>query len=251
MQVMSNQDISHRRFYATDVGPCPYLEDRQERRLVTVLDPSSADNGFDLLISAGFRRSQHFLYKPACVDCRACIPVRIDVERFRPGRTFRKLLKANADLEVTEAPPVPTQEQFELFQRYLEARHSEGGMAHMSRGDFQDMVAHSAPDTRLIELRSTDGKLIGVSITDYVRTGLSGVYKFFAPEAASRSLGTYLILWHVSRAQQLGLPYVYLGYWIADCRKMAYKSRFRPMEQLDGWQWIPLVDTRSTAAGDE
>lgn len=232
----------NRRFYATELSPCPYRPGRLERRLVTVLDPAGEETLLDQLTAAGFRRSQRFLYKPACPDCRACVPTRIPVADFVPRRTFRRILKRNADLRPSERPARATDEQFLLFRRYIQARHGDGGMAEMGWRDFVEMVEETGRSTRLIELRRTDGQLMAVSLTDYVASGLSGVYKFFEPDEPDRSLGTLLILWHIERARELGLPYVYLGYWIADCRKMAYKRRFRPLEALEGWVWRPLPE---------
>ncbi|HET6468550.1 MAG TPA: arginyltransferase, partial [Geminicoccaceae bacterium] len=228
-------------FYSTELAPCPYLPGREERRLVALIEPGEPPELVDLLTEAGFRRSQHALYKPVCPGCRACVPVRIVVEGFRPSRTERRILKRNADLAVEERPPEPTHEQFRLFHRYLEGRHEEGGMVQMDERAYGEMVGAAVPGSRLVEFRRDDGRLMGVSLTDRLRSGLSGVYKFFAPDEERRSLGTFIILWHVRRARELGLPYVYLGYWIRDCRKMAYKGRFRPLERLDGDRWRPAV----------
>lgn len=228
--------------YSTELAPCPYLPDRQERRLVALVEPGDPPALVDLLSEAGFRRSQQALYKPACPGCRACVPVRIVVAGFTPGRSDRKLLKRNADLAATECPAVATTEQFELFRRYLSARHDDGGMALMERAAYTDMVEGGVHGTMLVEFRDAAGRLVGVSLTDRIGSGLSGVYKFFDPDQERRSLGTCIILWHVRRARELGLPYVYLGYWVRDCRKMAYKSRFRPLEALDGAEWRPLAD---------
>jgi len=224
------------RFYSTDLAPCPYLDGRRERRLVALVDD---ERSLDLLTEFGFRRSQGFLYKPACPGCRSCVAVRIVVGAFHPSRNFRKVLKRNADVAAEAVPCETTDEQFDLFHRYLLHRHREGGMARMDRAAYREMVESAPRTSRLIEFR-IGGELVGVSLTDKVRSGLSGVYKFFAPEAEKRSFGTFMILWHVERARALDLPYVYLGYWIADCRKMAYKVRFMPMERLDGATWRPL-----------
>ena len=229
------------RFYSTDLAPCPYLPERQERRLVALVEGASGNGRLDLLTEAGFRRSQGYLYKPVCPGCRACVAVRIVVAGFRPGRSFRRVLARNADLTAHELPPTGTDEQFDLFQRYLRRRHRDGGMVRMDRQAYAEMVDIAPTGTRLIEFRAGDGGLVGVSLTDQVRSGLSGVYKFYEPEAPQRSLGTYIILWHVERARALGLPYVYLGYWIAESRKMAYKARFAPLERLEGASWTPLL----------
>lgn len=236
------------RFYSTDLAPCPYLPSRQERRLVALVEAEHGNERLDLLTEAGFRRSQGFLYKPICPGCRACVPVRIRAADFAPGRTFRRVLKRNADLRWQELPARTTDEQFALFHRYLEHRHRDGGMVRMDRDAYRDMVEIAPASTRVIEFRGSDGMLMGVSLTDYLRSGLSGVYKFFAPEAEARSLGTFIILWHVERARALDLPYVYLGYWIRESRKMAYKARFTPLEQLDGAVWRPLTSAEIGSA---
>ena len=228
------------RFYSTDPAPCPYLPGRQERRLVALVEAEAGNGRLDLLTEAGFRRSQGFLYKPVCPGCRACVPVRIVVDAFAPGRSFRRVLKRNADLRRQELPAGASDEQFALFRRYLRHRHGDGGMTRMDREAYREMVEVAPGSTRVVEFRDPESALIGVSLTDYLRSGLSGVYKFFAPELEPRSLGTFIILWHVQRAQALGLPYVYLGYWIGESRKMAYKARFAPLEQLDGPAWRPL-----------
>lgn len=229
------------RFYTTDLAACPYLPARQERRLVALLEAEHGDERLDLLTEAGFRRSQGFLYKPVCPGCRACVPVRIVVDGFVPSRNLRRVLKRNADLSWSEVAARSTDEQFALFQRYLRHRHRDGGMVRMDRDAYREMVEVAPRSTRLVEFRDGEGELVGVSLTDRLRSGLSGVYKFFAPELEPRSLGTFVILWHIERARELGLPFVYLGYWIAQSRKMAYKARFAPLERLDGAVWRPLA----------
>lgn len=239
---MSTGDDSRlHRFYSTDLAPCPYLAGRQERRLVALVDADAGNARLDLLTEAGFRRSQGYLYKPVCPGCRACVPVRIVVDDFRPGRSFRRVLARNADLTGEEAPTIGTDEQFALFHRYLRQRHHDGGMVRMDRQAYNEMVESAPPTTRLIEFRDPAGRLTAVSLTDRLRTGFSGVYKFYEPTVPQRSLGSFVILWHVERARALGLPYVYLGYWIAESRKMSYKSRFAPLERLDGHAWVTFA----------
>ena len=238
------------RFYSTDLAPCPYLPDRQERRLVALVEGEAGNDRLDLLTEAGFRRSQSYLYKPVCPGCRACVPVRIVVDGFRFSRGYRRVLQRNADLSWHEALPVATDEQFALFHRYLRQRHRDGGMVRMDRQAYSEMVEVAPASTRVVEFRDAAGVLMGVSLTDHLRSGLSGVYKFYAPESAGRSIGTFIILWHVERARTLGLPFVYLGYWIAQSRKMAYKVRFAPLEQLDGPRWRPLTPAPESAGGD-
>ena len=234
-------------FFSTELAPCPYLAARLERRLVTLLDGPDPDALHERLMQAGFRRSQGLAYRPACPGCTACVPVRIPVERFRLTRAWRRIWRRNADLIAAERRPIATPEQFALFQRYLESRHGASGMATMTWADFRAMIDDSPVDSRLVEWRRPDRSLIAASLTDQSASGLSGVYKFFDPEENQRSLGSLVILWHVERARALGLPYVYLGYWIAGSPKMAYKARFQPLEQLtiDGWQPLPGSATSS------
>jgi arginine-tRNA-protein transferase len=228
-------------FFSTELAPCPYLSGRAERRLVTSLDRADADRGHERLMQTGFRRAQRFAYRPACPGCRACVPVRIPVARFSLSRGWRRILRRNADLVARERPLLATEEQFALFSRYLAGRHAAGGMAAMSWADYRAMIDDSPVAGLVAEWRRADGSLIAVSLTDRCASGLSGVYKFFDPDEGRRSLGSLIVLWHVERARELQLPYVYLGYWIAGSAKMAYKARFQPLEQLtpDGWQALP------------
>jgi arginyl-tRNA--protein-N-Asp/Glu arginylyltransferase len=228
-------------FFSTELAPCPYLPGRAERRLVTSLDRADADDRHERLMQAGFRRAQRFAYRPACPGCRACVPVRIPVARFAMSRGWRRILRRNADLVARERPLLATEEQFALFSRYLAGRHAEGGMSAMSWADYRAMIDDSPVAGLVAEWRRADGSLIAVSLTDRSASGLSGVYKFFDPDEGRRSLGSLIVLWHVERARELQLPFVYLGYWIADSAKMAYKARFRPLEQLTaaGWQAMP------------
>jgi leucyl-tRNA---protein transferase len=228
-------------FFSTELASCPYLPGRTERRLVTSLDRADADDRHERLMQAGFRRAQRFAYRPACPGCRACVPVRIPVARFAMSRGWRRILRRNADLVTRERPLLATEEQFALFSRYLAGRHAEGGMSAMSWADYRAMVDDSPVAGLVAEWRRADGSLIAVSLTDRSASGLSGVYKFFDPDEGRRSLGSLIVLWHIQRARELQLPFVYLGYWIAGSAKMAYKARFRPLEQLtaDGWRAMP------------
>jgi leucyl-tRNA---protein transferase len=236
-------------FFSTEPAPCPYLPDRLERRLVTVLDGQEPDRLHDCLLRAGFRRSQGYAYRPGCAGCHACVPVRIPVASFVFRRPWRRILRANADLAASERPAAATPEQYALFRRYLERRHAVSGMAEMSWAEFRTMINDSPVDTRVIEWRRPDGSLIAASLTDRSGSGFSGVYKFFDPEEARRSLGTLIILWHVERAAELELPYVYLGYWIAGSSTMAYKARFQPLERLTPLGWR-LMATHPWAANE-
>jgi arginine-tRNA-protein transferase len=235
-------------FYLTAPSPCPYLAGQSERKVFTHLvgDRASALN--DVLTQGGFRRSQNIAYRPACEGCRACVSVRVVVDAFRPGRSFSRILARNADIAGAEIAPSPSSEQYSLFRRYLDSRHAHGGMADMTVLDYAMMVEDTHVDTMLLEYRFRgpdtgitrrgNGPLIAAALTDVLSDGLSMVYSFFEPDLATRSLGTFMILDHIQRARRMGLPYLYLGYWVQGSPKMSYKTRFRPQEHLgpQGWQ---------------
>lgn len=227
----------HNFFVATRAMPCPYIAGRMERKVVTDLDVADAAKLYELLSRAGFRRSHGLAYRPACPGCTACVPVRIDAGAFRPDRSFRRILKVNDDLIAEEVGAIATAEQYRLFIHYQKARHNDGEMSTMSFRDYRAMVEDSPIDTGLVEFRDGDGRLIGALLADRQLDALSAVYSFFDPDLKRRSLGTYMVLWLVERAREASLPYVYLGYWIPDSPKMAYKARFRPLQGLssDGW----------------
>ncbi len=224
-------------FYGTAPEPCPYLPGRAERKTVTELGGSKPDALLDALSRAGFRRSHGIAYRPACPDCRACVPVRVAVNGFAPRRSQRRIWARNADLQARERPPQATLEQYRLFKPYQLVRHGDGEMARMTFSDYRAMVEETPVDTRIVEFRDPERRLVAVALTDWLSDGLSGVYKYFAVERARSSPGAYMVLWHIARARALGLPYVYLGYWIAASPKMAYKTRFQPIEALVGERW--------------
>ena len=234
-------------FYITTPQPCPYLPGRYEKKVFTHLLGENAVALNNVLTQSGFRRSQNIAYRPACDGCSACVSVRILVDEFEPNRSFRRVLARNEDLSGEEMPARATPEQFALLRAYLDERHAQGGMADMTSHDYVSMIEDTNVTTSVIEYRSTvaagTGKrpLIAAALTDTLEDGLSMVYSFFDTVAEERSLGTYMVLDHIRRAKELGLPFVYLGYWVADCRKMAYKMRFRPIEALglNGWERQP------------
>lgn len=229
-------------FFTTAPLPCPYVTGRLERKIVTELAGPDAEVLHEALSRAGFRRSHSIAYTPACPGCNSCVPVRIVVEEFEPGRTMRKVWKSNDGLIGKRVPARATAEQYRLFSRYQERRHSGGDMALMGFYDYRSMVEDSPIDTFLYEFRDRRNMLIGCCLTDRMNDGLSAVYSFFDPEYDGRSLGTYVILWLVEEAKRLGLPFVYLGYWIPESRKMAYKARFAPLEAFgaNGWHRLDL-----------
>jgi arginine-tRNA-protein transferase len=232
------------RFFVTTPAPCPYLPGKTERKVFTELTGQHATELNDALGRIGFRRSQGVAYRPSCVDCAACISVRVVTGEFQPSATQRKVIRRHSDLEVTACKPWTTEEQYALLRRYLKQRHPGGGMVDMDESDFADMVEQSPVKTYLVEYRepSVDGRpgrLVGACLTDQQADGLSMIYSFFEPDDERRSgLGTYIILDHIVRAARAGLPYVYLGYWVETSKRMAYKAKFRPLERLgpDGWR---------------
>jgi arginyl-tRNA--protein-N-Asp/Glu arginylyltransferase len=234
-------------FYLTAPSPCPYLPGHEERKVFTHLVGERAGELNDLLTHGGFRRSQSIAYRPACENCRACVSVRVITNDFRPTRSMRRILERNEDLVGDMRVAVPTSEQYSVFRSYLDSRHRDGGMADMTVLDYAMMVEDSHVETRMIEYRRRgpdtaingrgNGELLAVALTDVLGDGLSMVYSFFESGEATRSLGTFMILDHITRARRMGLPYVYLGYWVEGSRKMHYKGRFLPQERLtaDGW----------------
>ncbi|MCC5986636.1 MAG: arginyltransferase [Pararhodobacter sp.] len=240
-------------FYVTAPQPCPYLPGRSERKLFTALVGEGARALNDTLSKQGFRRSQNVLYRPACSECAACLSARIRVDDHKPGRTHRRIQRRNAGLMREASSPWATEEQYALFRRYLDSRHADGGMADMDIFEFAAMIEETPVRSRVIEYAESDTagaqgrgarRLVAVCLTDVLDDGLSLVYSFYEPARARDSLGTYMILDHVDLARQLGLPYVYLGYWVPGSAKMAYKARFDALEvYLDG-QWRPIDDPR-------
>lgn len=247
---MTRHSLDTPQFYLTSPAPCPYLPDRKERKVFTHLVGERAPQVNDMLTQGGFRRSQNIAYRPACETCRACVSVRVVVDEFDVTASFNRVSRRNRDLVGRQFAAAPTSEQYSLFRSYLDSRHWEGGMADMSTLDYAMMVEDSHVNTIMIEYRRRGpdtgitgkgtGPLMAVALTDVLGNGLSMVYSFFDTSEQFRSLGTFMILDHVERARRMGLPYVYLGYWVKGSRKMEYKTRFQPQEHLTmtGWQRV-------------
>ena len=240
------------RFFVTSPSPCPYLPGKSERKVFTELRGENADELNEALGRIGFRRSQTVAYRPSCLDCQACVSVRVVAQEFRPSSSQKRLIKANRDLVATDCRPWATEEQFELLQKYLSVRHPGGGMTHMEETDFADMVEHTPVTSTVVEYREPTedgrpGRLVGACLTDVQADGLSMIYSFYDPDHAERSgLGTYIILDHMRLAAERGLPYVYLGYWVAGSDRMQYKVRFRPLERLTRSGWERISDEEQT-----
>ncbi|MFZ3235052.1 MAG: arginyltransferase [Stellaceae bacterium] len=226
-------------FFATSPVACPYVPGRAERKLIVELDGTAAF-AYDDLSRAGFRRSHHFAYRPACRGCAACVPVRIAVHHFDDTRWTRRIRSTNRDLAADLTPARATPEQFRLFLAYQHARHGDSEMASMSYRDYRGMVEDTPVRTEIAEFRAGAGELVAVSLVDRLDDGISAVYSFFDPRRPRRSLGSWNILWLVDECRRQREPFVYLGYWIADSPKMAYKARFPAIEHLTAAGWAVL-----------
>ncbi len=232
------------RFFVTNPSPCPYLPGKTERKVFTELNGTHATELNDALSRIGFRRSQNVAYRPSCIDCKACVSVRVLCQEFEPSASQRRILRRNSDLEVNDCRPWSTSEQYELLRRYLRQRHPNGGMTNMDEMDYADMIEQSPVNSRVVEYRgpsqsSRPGQLLGACLTDHQGDGLSMIYSFYDAEAEGRpGLGNFIIMDHILRARDAGLPYVYLGYWVDGSPRMQYKTRYRPIERLgpDGWE---------------
>lgn len=233
------------RLFHTGLHPCGYWPERTARDLV--LDPKDPRLGgfYPQALSWGFRRSGDIVYRPHCHGCRACVAVRIPVQDFRPNRSQRRCLARNADIQTRVLPAERTDEQLDLYRRYLRARHPAGGMDGHGAAEFDQFLVGSWTHGRFLELRA-GGRLLAVAATDMAEGALSAVYTFYDPDEDARGLGTLAILHQVRWALRDGRPHLYLGYWIDGHGKMDYKRRFRPLEAFDGRRWHPLdEDPRS------
>ena len=226
-------------FYTTSQMTCPYLDNRQERRIVTELSGESADGLHNALSKGGFRRSHYMAYAPVCPTCSACIPVRIVGEAFKFSKHWRRLERKFDHLEVKLRKPQATQEQYLLFETYQKFRHNDGDMASMDYFDYRSMIEETPVRTSVVEFRN-DHKLIGALLLDHLNDGVSAVYSFFDQSEAYQGMGNYMVLWCVRHILQEKLPYVYLGYLIRDSRKMSYKARFHPLEGCVNGLWSHL-----------
>lgn len=233
-------DLAHLKFYATQPHQCSYLPD--EQAVTLFLDPHQRidDHTYSRLSELGFRRSGEHLYRPHCGQCQACIPARIPVVDFTPSSQQQRIYKRNRDLQVETVRPLMTDEIYQLYARYIEARHADGDMFPPSQEQFRSFLVSQDEFCEFNTFR-LDGRLLAVAVTDRLGNGLSAVYTFFDPGESRRSLGRYAILWQIEEARRAGLPAIYLGYWIRNCRKMSYKTEYRPLEMLVNQRWIRIT----------
>ncbi|MFL2799462.1 MAG: arginyltransferase [Paracoccaceae bacterium] len=237
-------------FFVTASQECPYLEHQNERKLFTPIIKKNGDLINNTLSKQGFRRSQNVLYRPACTDCVACLSARISTKKFIISRSQKRLLKSNKYIFREYSQPKANMEQFNLFTKYIDTRHKEGGMSGMDYSEYKSMVEETYVNTRLMHYRNKEGELLGICLTDILDDGLSMVYSFYNPCTKYKSLGTYMILDHIKFAQETKQDYVYLGYWVKGSLKMNYKASFSGTEVFAKKNWVPLK-TFSNKVGEQ
>lgn len=228
------------KLFQTNEHDCSYLPDLQARTLFIDPETKLTKTSQTRLAALGFRRSGDFVYRPHCKDCNACIPVRIPVNHFKASRTQRRILNRNRSLTVEICPATANDERYDLYARYISARHQDGDMYPPSPEQFADFLCNSEADSRFIEYRD-EGKLVAVAVTDFLDDAYSAVYSFFDPDNQRASYGVYTILSQIEQAKQAGFDYLYLGYWIKACQKMSYKVDYRPVELFINDRWTELT----------
>jgi leucyl-tRNA---protein transferase len=231
--------LSELRFFTTPEHDCSYLTGRQAVTLFA--DPLAHIDTelYSSLSEVGFRRSGAHIYRPYCQDCSACIPVRLPVTSFTVRRRHKRVWKLNQDIQIQALPPSLTDEYFALYKKYIDTRHADGDMYPAEMGQFESFLVNGRPEAIFFEFRENE-KLLAIAVADQIRDGLSAIYTFFDTDLEDRSLGVFAILWLIEEAKRLGLPHVYLGYWIKECQKMSYKMDYKPIELFINNHWVPV-----------
>jgi arginine-tRNA-protein transferase len=226
--------------YTTYPHSCSYLSEQEATTLF--VDPRTPMDStlYSQLSLLGFRRSGSHLYRPNCGSCSACIPARVPVSKFEMRRSQKRTWKQNRDLDISQVDSIGDDEHFQLYRRYIEARHQDGDMYPPSREQYQSFLSDEWGVTRFFEMR-LDETLVGVAVADQLSDGLSAIYTFYEPQLQERSLGKFAVLWQIEMTRELGLDYLYLGYWIKQCQKMAYKIQYRPLELYINGNWVELL----------
>lgn len=235
-------------FFLSQPHECGYFPKRSAMSLFADPDHAQAFDAYQRLIALGFRRSGRTIYRPQCLGCRACTPLRIDATRFQPNRSQRRNWSRNADIGVRETPSRYDPEHFAIYKAYIAARHANGGMDNPTPSDYEKFLCLGIPETMCYEFRVGE-KLIGVAFVDVLEDAMSAVYTFFDPNESHRGLGTYAILWQIKAVATLNKTWLYLGYWIKDCSKMVYKQAFRPAQVLVDGRWQAFDDARHNKNG--
>ncbi len=244
MTLLRDIPLSALQFYLTVPYQCSYLDDREARSQVATPSFLISTEIYSELVRHGFRRSGTFTYRPRCDACTSCVPARVEVVSFSASRSQRRVWKKNQHLEISLHPLEDNPEYFSLYKRYQNARHLDGGMSNDNHDQYKKFLLQSHVDSMLVEFRE-GGILRMVSIIDVLDDGLSSVYTFFEPDNSQAGYGTFNVLWQIELCRQLQLPYLYLGYWIKESRKMTYKAKFQPLQGLkDGsWQLLDIGET--------
>ncbi|WP_438952416.1 arginyltransferase [Porticoccus sp.] len=232
-------DVKAIRLFLTEPHACSYLEN--QKATTAFVDPGiTVDQKlYSHLSGLGFRRSGRYIYAPRCRDCNACIPARIPVRQFKPNRQQRRCLKQNADLNIWVTRRLNESEHYPVYKQYLNSRHADGDMFPPTIGQYRDFISNIRDYSVMMEIRMK-GELIAAGLVDILNDGLSAIYTYYSPKLPKRSLGTFAILAELMLAREMGLPYLYLGYWIKDSPKMTYKARYQPLELLRNGEWAPM-----------
>jgi arginine-tRNA-protein transferase len=237
----TKKSINSLAFFASEPHACSYLDNRTAISLFADPTVTMTMAVYSRLADYGFRRSGSHIYAPNCPHCQSCIPIRLPVDHFRPNRSQRRVLNKNIHVTVKCLPAAFYQEHFELYQRYIKHRHAGSSMENPSTDEYIHFLSSNWSETYFYEFRENN-RLLAVTVADKLNQGLSAVYTFFDPAYETRGLGNFAVLWLVQEARSLQLRWVYLGYWIPTCKKMQYKSVFRPAEIFSNGRWISLTD---------